>query len=349
MRSFLAPFLLLFPCIAFAALTPAYYTNQSQDCYSPANPCGTANKIITVYIPINTPGCSTSVQGCIVTSAKGLDGRNSPITVDAVRLGKARVATCASDRSNYGKYFNIGVVTYRSDVDKQMHTVQNVVCYVHDTGGAFYGHPEKLDLAVTLCPECTDADARRLASGSGVSARGFGPLDANIFAQTGFDQNPIDSGYYCVTSIDPVVVVPSGTVPTSRCYNQQPAPNPFAQLASRLTAPNLVSPVQPLRQGSNPTNNQVSPTTPPPPAALLIAQPSVVVRGNLVLVSWSSVGMNTQTPCRISAQGQSFAEGNTGSKTFPTNSTSAGQTAFTLSCVTQAGQPFKQTVSVNID
>jgi hypothetical protein len=109
------------------------------------------------------------MEGCVETSRPGLDGQAVPRSLDDVRAGRARFVTLASDSSNYGKYFNIGTVTYMSAEDHQKHTVQNVVGYVHDTGGAFKGRPDKIDVNTTICRNCSDAQASALAAGNNVS------------------------------------------------------------------------------------------------------------------------------------------------------------------------------------
>jgi hypothetical protein len=88
-----------------------------------------------------------------------------------------------------GNYYNIGTVTYRSALDNQMHTVQNVVGYSHDTGGAFKGRPDKIDVNTTICQQCTDKQASALAAGKNVSIipSNEGLIDPNSdLAKSGF-------------------------------------------------------------------------------------------------------------------------------------------------------------------
>lgn len=347
---------------ALAALPPAYYTSSQSDCKNPAQPCGTTNKIITFYVPHSGANCATSLQGCIATSKPGLDGKAEPISVDAVRLGKAKYATCASDPSNYGNYYNIGTITYRSALDMQKYTVQNVVCYVHDTGGAFRGRPDKLDLATTLCPTCTEAQAASIGRGGAVNIAGTGVFDRSVSALTsgflsGLTGNQVLSqDYYCITSVTPVVVtnVPAGTPFPSNCYNKPPqaaTQSPIAQLISRLTAPSAQSaPQSPVTPISQPTPTTPTPTTSgtSTPAALLIAQPTAVSQGNPLLVSWSSVGMSTGAPCRVLQNGTLLSAQNAGSKVVQTKALS-GTVTFTLTCTTLAGSEEKQTAIVQVN
>ncbi len=350
---------LLYASSAYAAL-PAYYTNDTSGATcTAAQPCGISGKIITFYVPHSAPGCATSLQGCIATSRPGLDGKAEPIPVDAVRLGKAKYATCASDPSNYGKYFNIGTVTYRSANDQQMHTVQNVVCYVHDTGGAFRGRTDKLDLATTLCPTCSEAQAAAIGRGSAVSVAGIGPSDMSSLnnGQIGIGAGQVLSqDYYCIVSIEPVIVhpVPAGTPFPSNCYNSPQgssaaSPRPIAQMTPPPMSQPATQPSIGQRISQFLFGNQSTSTAPTiPPQALLIAQPARVRLGNPVLVSWSSVGMNAQTPCVVTENGQSLAQTNAGSKILQTTLLQTGTLSFTLSCTTAAGTQLQQSASVVI-
>jgi 3D (Asp-Asp-Asp) domain-containing protein len=109
------------------------------------------------------------MEGCVETSRPGLDGQRVPRSLDDVRAGRTKYVTLASDPSNYGKYFHLGTISYLSAEDKQKHTVQNVIGYVHDTGGAFKGKPKKIDVNTTICKNCSDAQASAMAAGKNVS------------------------------------------------------------------------------------------------------------------------------------------------------------------------------------
>lgn len=156
-------------CVSILTLVGMYMLPRYALACTQAAPCTASDRIITFYVPHNSPGCRTSMEGCVETSRPGLDGQRVPRSLDDVRSGRAKYVTLASDSSNYGKYFNLGTITYTSALDKQKHTVQNVIGYVHDTGGAFRGKPQKLDVNTTICNSCTDAQASALASGKNVS------------------------------------------------------------------------------------------------------------------------------------------------------------------------------------
>jgi hypothetical protein len=74
-------------------------------------------------------------------------GKRVPSTLDDVRLGKSPFVTLAGDPSRYGQTVNMGSLTYTSPIDRQSYTLPNVTGYVHDTGSAFKGRPDKLDVA----------------------------------------------------------------------------------------------------------------------------------------------------------------------------------------------------------
>lgn len=101
------------------------------------------------------PGASGPVgkykdlEGPFATSRKNPEtGQAIPSTLDDVRLGRAKAVTVAGDPSRYGQSVNLGPITYRSPIDGQTYTLPDVKGYVHDTGSAFQGRPDKLDIAV---------------------------------------------------------------------------------------------------------------------------------------------------------------------------------------------------------
>ena len=95
------------------------------------------------------PGPGDRMEGGFETSRPNpVTGRAVPFTLDDVRLGRAPFVTVASDPSRYGQSVNLGDITYRSPIDRLMYTLQGVRGLVHDTGSAFRGRPDKLDVAV---------------------------------------------------------------------------------------------------------------------------------------------------------------------------------------------------------
>lgn len=193
-------------------------------------PCTASDRIITFYVPHNSPGCRTSMEGCVETSRPGLDGQRVPRSLDDVRSGRARFVTLASDSSNYGKYFNLGTITYTSALDKQKHTVQNVVGYVHDTGGAFRGKPQKLDVNTTICQNCTDAQASALASGRNVSftPSNQGLVDPAGTGNTGYG-NVLTGNPQAGAGTTPTGVQSGSTSPSTGASPQSGADDPFTK------------------------------------------------------------------------------------------------------------------------
>lgn len=133
---------------------------------------------------------------------------------------------------------------------------------------------------------------------------------------------------------------------TNPQQGQQQQPGTNNQQPSGQTG---TSPVQ--QPGTSPTQTQYqtpyqtpyttpSPTTPTPvvaidPVAVLVAQPSEVVRGRAIVVSWSTVGMSTSEVCQVLMEGEVIAEGNEGSESVETADLSRGSIDFTLECTAQ--------------
>src|SRR3989338_369549 len=119
---------------------------------------------------------------------------------------------------------------------------------------------------------------------------------------------------------------------------QQPAQQPISQTI--------------LQQGNVQTDGGVTQTV--QAVASIIAQPREVVRGNPIIVSWSSVGTSRSAPCEVflrSGTGtSSIARGNEGSERVPTNSATAPIVwGFTLQCTALSGASLiQQATSVSI-
>ena len=118
---------------------------------------------------------------------------------------------------------------------------------------------------------------------------------------------------------------------------QQPTQQPTPQSAQPTQPPTQVNPI--------PTQ---PPVTPPPAVATIIAQPRSVFRGDIVTVSWSSVGMRTDVPCQIFAGTSFIAQGNEGTRTFETKPVTDKTVTFTIKCASIGGQIIQQTASVDI-
>jgi hypothetical protein len=104
------------------------------------------NRFLQTYY---APGPGDKMEGPWATSRPNpLTGKSIPSTLDDVRLNKSPFVTLASDPKRYGQTIDIGDQTYRSPLDGKTYTLKDVKGYVHDTGPAFQGRPDKLDIAV---------------------------------------------------------------------------------------------------------------------------------------------------------------------------------------------------------
>ena len=296
-------------------------------------PYSSQGKVITFYVPHNAPNCRSSIEGCIETSRPGLNGQSKPVCLDDVRESKAQYVTLASDSSNYGKYYSLGSITYQSAQDDKKYTVDNVVGYVHDTGGAFRGRPDKIDVCTTICYKCTtDAQAGRYGLGIGYAPSGQGQPDynnASTFANSGwYNTLRALSGQPSAPQSSPFAF--TSPVPTS----QIPIPIPQTPISSQIS----ISP---------PSASSSAETSPGSATLFLFAQPHTVVFGRAVLVSWTSVNMN-QSSCQVFLNGQKWADGNEGFKNLKTVSGDVGVLSLMLSCTDATGQSRESEDSVNV-
>lgn len=357
-------FIPIFLCLSCILILISPSTATAQSC---ANPPGypettysTAGKTITYYVPHAAQGCNSSIEGCIATSCQGLHRQKTPVCLDAVRLGKAKYVTLASAGSNYGKYFNLGTITYRSALDGQMHTVPNVVGYVHDTGCAFNGtcsaemrrkygfsstpRPDKIDVCTTICPTCDDKQAGDFALGKNVSRI---PSSLGVY-----DPSPVlglSDPAYQGSYMNPLFGQPQQGIAVSTGQGAYP------------TRPASVSGAGVSNGGSNVGGNPVvgvgsdTSAAPGPAVATLVVQSSTLYRGRIATVSWSSLGMSTLPQCRLGvtfpgSPEQTIREENSGSEQVRVPITaSAGQAAFRLRCIATTGEAIEKTASVTVE
>lgn len=123
-------------------------------------------------------------------------------------------------------------------------------------------------------------------------------------------------------------------------YAQQQPPRPPVPVSSQILPPGTQTGVS----GS-------LPPAPTQPEASIIVQPKEIVRGNPLVVSWSTVGMSAANVCQIYLQAGGttslFVRGNEGSRTFTTSATSTpGTWEFRLQCSSPAGAAFERIASV---
>ncbi len=347
---------------------------------------------VQARVTFYAPGAGGTIEGLYETSRPNLEGeKNSagnpiPRTLDDVRLGKYNYVTLASDPSNYGKTYNLGTLTYTSALDGKSYTLENVVGYVHDTGSAFQGRPDKFDVAV--------GDFRGWGASAGskfVDSQTYGantlktweqiggvPGGATVVRQetgaaTGFGsivKAVTEGNLGSITSFGAGETGIAGLVsrflgsgnPISSLLGM--ASNGFGSMLSGLSNlfgggsagssvgsgnASAVAPQSPAAPA------QPAPTTPqaPQPAATvtLLAQPKTVSVGGMVQLLWSSAGVRTDDACQLSDGTSILAEKNEGTKSIPVQAMQGAQ-QFVLAC-TPLGAPkgersAKSIVSVTI-
>lgn len=173
---------------------------------------------------------------------------------------------------------------------------------------------------------------------------------------------------YCVTSTNPIVVVPvpAGSVMPSNCYNSSAQPQSYAQQqttqqrqttqsttgSSGANTGGNTAQILASMAGSGTTYSATSSQANPnvPPAALLIAQPNTVSPGGLILLSWATVGMSQDTPCQLYQGTTLILTANEGSKGVPVpTDTPSGAATFTLKCTSYtSAQQYVRSVKVTV-
>ena len=114
------------------------------------------------------------------------------------------------------------------------------------------------------------------------------------------------------------------------------------------------SPAQELEDALKPVSQTPGTTEPVQAVATIIAQPSGITRGKVIIVSWSSVGTNPAVPCTVMLQSGTttsvIAQGNEGTRNIETSTTSAsGAWDFTLTCTALSdGTKIERTTSVPV-
>lgn len=140
--------------------------------------------------------------------------------------------------------------------------------------------------------------------------------------------------------------------------------SPFGYNQSQqVIQPSISSPVSSSAGGSSGlggfsstpgTNNDVSgvnsSSVPGPAVATLVVQSQSVRRGNSVLVAWSTLGMKTDSVCKLTFAGTEVAQGNGGARpvTIPL-SAQTGTGEIVLSCNPMSGAALEKRVSFTIE
>jgi hypothetical protein len=87
------------------------------------------------------------MEGGFETSRPILTGGAFPPRSMDVRLGNRRSRDAGGRSLPLRQTVKMGPLTYTSPIDQQSYTLPDVTGYVHDTGSAFKGRPDKLDVA----------------------------------------------------------------------------------------------------------------------------------------------------------------------------------------------------------
>lgn len=211
---------------------------------------------VTGYFPCDSGSCT--VQGGLQSSRPGPDGESLVRTLDDYRLGKSDYVTGASDPSRYGEKYVVPEITYRSPIDGQTYTLSEVPVAIHDTGGAFQGRPDKLDVAVGNAQ--SDSQAIRLASNQPFLAQSSQTYDKVSEFPTSF------SGSTGRTSAEPIQTLGSdaafpvaGDTRQTLAFGESPTPqnpriaesayDPYADTYRDVNLQAFQSPLQTVQYG----------------------------------------------------------------------------------------------------
>ena len=178
------------------------------------------------------------------------------------------------------------------------------------------------------------------------------PTPANVGALL---QESLMGSYAPNPSYSPNSHPGSWTYPQATTFGGNYVPPPAASLAAAIKAPIAALPNPqlasqlPSATSTNPGSTSVTTIlAPQTPVGLIIVQPSTVSRGIPLVVSWSTLGMSTQTPCTVTQNSTQLSQGNAGSNIVQTRALGSGPVSFALSCTTAGGQIFTQAASATV-
>jgi hypothetical protein len=324
----------------------------------------------TFYAPGATVSGPFNMQGSGVPAYPDAEGQNnseSLHTLDDVRMGKSRYVTLASARVMKGRWYCIGAVVYTSPIDRQTHTLTNVVGYVHDTGCAFNGSCSsnflnQFSRGVVRTDKMDIALGRFYGWGAGVAAQfviknlnrapsswqlitGL-PVAGSSNNPSACNGTPSEAGVPYVAQYSPTSI----TDPYSTYGNF----GAFGNGGMFSGAQGMTGTFQPINgsqsngilygkdynygegNGASP-NDQDKNLAPPGESAMnLLLWPKTVLRGESINVIWTSVNM-AKDSCQVLFDGQVFATGSEGSKQFKTVTWDKSAPSFVLRCKDSAG------------
>ena len=192
-------------------------------------------------------------------------------------------------------------------------------------------------------PEGTNGYVPRTVYGTNGGTQFGSPFSSNAAAA------PTNVGYGSAFGNAP----PAPVAQQQSSYTQSTA-TPVSQPTSQQLTP---SQTQTTSTGTSSVAQQLEDALKDPSAksggtqspATLVAQPKEVKRGNPISVSWTSVGLSTDSPCVLRADSTVVAEGNQGTKIVQTTgATRLGSMIFTLACTTASGTTFQRTAAVMV-
>lgn len=131
----------------------------------------------------------------------------------------------------------------------------------------------------------------------------------------------------------------------------------FGSNNQMLMAMMLMGPLSKMMQGFGSTAanaatpvSQIQQTPPPPPATLSItATPTTLAHGASISLSWTSDATLINPPCQVTQNGTVIAQGNGGTKTIPTATTTPPSISFVLMCKQALdGQTLQQSTTVTV-
>ena len=130
--------------------------------------------------------------------------------------------------------------------------------------------------------------------------------------------------------------------PTSQFPQQQPMPMPVSNQFQPQPPPPTGTPT------SNSTSSPPSQSSVGPPVGMVLAQPTPVIAGRKITVSWTSVHLSDSQPCQIFINDTQFlAQGNEGTRTTDAGP-NGGPQKFTMKCTDQKGAAYEQSDTVTV-
>ena len=223
--------------------------------------------------------------------------------------------------------------------------------------------------AASLCgsvissPACSANPGFFTRSGQPLTISGmFNNMDNNLLGGNGqitglyaATQGSGLSGYNANTSPPSFLGLTTGTNSNTNGFGNSNNTSLVNQLGQTQIMSMMMGPLQNLFKSfgaSNQTTSQKNVTSPlplPAPSVAIGVLPNTVSRGSAVSVSWSSNGTSLSQTCTITTQdGAMIAQGNGGSQSYMTSSSSPTTLTFTALCVGVNGQQVQQSANVTV-